>query len=341
MYNTETKILITGGAGFVGTNFINDLLKRGHNPECICVIDNLSQGTYLPKVHDYINNFYQLDIRERTAVLSVVNEFKPDYIYHFAGLVSIYDCHANPYEAVDNNILGSINILDAAAENNVKRIIFSETSAVYENCEIPANGFNETQSDPTTIYSTTKAALALLAESYSRTKGVNYTALRYFNVAGPLQDYNRTIPPVFAGFIIRLMGGHNPIIFGDPMKARDYIDVDDVNAFHLLCMENEDTANQTFNLGTGKMTTLLDLKDIIGNIMGFDRVEYDQYGAIAGEALNIRGDVSKAKSMGWVPRKSMEDTIKETIEYLKEEVNAGNINPSTFMQDLEIEKVKI
>ena len=173
MYNTETKILITGGAGFVGTNFINDLLKRGHNPECICVIDNLSQGTYLPKVHDYINNFYQLDIRERTAVLSVVNEFKPDYIYHFAGLVSIYDCHANPYEAVDNNILGSINILDAAAENNVKRIIFSETSAVYENCEIPANGFNETQSDPTTIYSTTKAALALLAESYSRTKGVN------------------------------------------------------------------------------------------------------------------------------------------------------------------------
>ena len=340
MYNTETKILITGGAGFVGTNFINDLLKRGHNPDCIAVVDNLSHGTYLPQIHDNIKNFHNVDIRNE-YVKTIINEFKPDYIYHFAGLVSIYDCHADPYEAVDNNILGSINILDAAATSKVKRVIFSETSAVYENCEMPKAGFNETQSDPTTIYSTTKAALALLAESYSRTKGVNYTALRYFNVAGPLQDYNRTIPPVFAGFIIRLLGGNNPIIFGDPLKARDYIDVDDVNAFHLLCMENDATANQTFNLGTGKMTTLLDLKDIIGNAMGYDDVKYDQYEAIAGEALNIRADITKAKSIGWEPKKSITDTIKETIIYLNEEIKKGNIDPLTFMTDLQLEKVKI
>ena len=340
MYSKETKILITGGAGFIGTNFINDLLKRGHNPDCIAVIDNLSHGTYLPKVHDKIKHFYRQDICNKD-VKTTISNFKPDYIYHFAGLVSIYDCHANPWEAVNNNILGSINILDAAVENSVKRIIFSETSAVYENCEMGETGFNESQSDPTTIYSTTKACLALLAESYHRTKGINYTALRYFNVAGPLQDYNRTIPPVFAGFIIRLMGGNNPIIFGDPMKARDYIDVDDVNAFHLLCMENEKTANQTFNLGTGKTTTLIDLKNIIGELMGFTSVDYDQYDAIAGEALNISADISKAKSMGWEPTKSMEDTIKDTIEYLKEEVTVGNINPATFMKNIEIKKVKI
>jgi UDP-glucose 4-epimerase len=340
MYNPETKILITGGAGFVGTNFINDLLNRGHNPDCIAVVDNLSHGTYLPQVHDKIKHFYKEDIRNE-YVKKIIAEFGPDYIYHFAGLVSIYDCHADPYEAVDNNILGSINILDAAAENNVKRVIFSETSAVYENCEMPESGFNETQSDPTTVYSTTKACLALIAESYSRTKGVNYTALRYFNVAGPLQDYDRTIPPVFAGFIIRLMAGKNPIIFGDPMKARDYIDVDDVNAFHMLCMESEKTANQTFNLGTGKMTTLMDLKDIIGDAMGIQNVQYDQYGAIAGEALNIRADITKAKSMGWEPKKSMVDTIKKTITYLEEEVNQGNIDPYTFMEDLQIKKVKI
>jgi UDP-glucose 4-epimerase len=340
MYNNQTKILITGGAGFVGTNFINDLLKRGHNPDRIAVIDNLSHGTYLPQVHDKIQNFFREDIRNE-YVKKIIMEFKPEYIYHFAGLVSIYDCHANPYEAVDNNILGSINILDAAADVKVKRIIFSETSAVYENCEMTESGFNETQSDPTTIYSTTKACLALLAESYSRTKGVNYTALRYFNVAGPLQDYNRTVPPVFAGFIIRLMAGKNPIIFGDPQKARDYIAVDDVNAFHMLCMENESTANQTFNLGTGQMTTLMDLKDIIGNVMGFDNVQYDQYGAIAGEALNIRADISKAKSTGWEPMKTMVDTIKETLIYLEDEINKGNINPLTFMEDLQIEKVKI
>ena len=340
MYNTETKILITGGAGFIGTNFINDLLKRGHNPDSIAVIDNLSHGTYLPAVHDKIKHFFKEEIRNEYVKKIIVN-FKPDYIYHFAGLVSIYDCHSDPYEAVDNNILGSINILDAAAEAKVNRVIFSETSAVYENCKMPDLGFNENQSDPTTIYSTTKACLALIAESYSRTKGVNYTALRYFNVAGPLQDYNRTVPPVFAGFIIRLMGGKNPIIFGDPMKARDYIDVDDVNAFHMLCMENESTVNQTFNLGTGKMTTLVDLKDIIGNAMGIKDVKYDQHDAIAGEALNIYADISKAKSVGWEPTKNMVDTIKETITYLEEEVKLGNINPLTFMDDIGINQVKI
>lgn len=340
MYNSETKILVTGGAGFVGTNFINDLLNRGHNPKCIAVIDNMAHGTYIPKVHDQIENFHKVDIRNQ-YVENIIQEFAPDYVYHFAGLVSIYDCNEDPYEAVDNNILGSINVMNGCVKANVKRIIFSETSAVYENCEMPENGFNETQSDPTTVYSTTKACLALLAESYHRTKGLNYTALRYFNVAGPLQDYNRTIPPVFAGFILRIKGGHNPIVFGDYMKARDYIDVSDVNAFHILCMENENTANQTFNLGTGKMTNLMDLKNMIGDIMGVGEPVFDHYDPIAGEALNIRGDISKAKSIGWEPKKDIRDTIKETIVYLEEEIKQGTIDPLTFMEDLEIEKVKI
>jgi len=339
MYNSQTKILVTGGAGFVGTNFINDLLNRGHNPECIAVIDNMEHGTYIPKVHDQIENFHRVDIRNQ-FVETIIEKFNPDYVYHFAGLVSIYDCHEDVYEAVDNNILGSINVMNGCLKADVKRIIFSETSAVYENCKMGEGGYNETQSDPTTIYSTTKACLALLAESYHRTKGLNYTALRYFNVAGPLQDYERTIPPVFAGFILRIKGGRNPIVFGDYMKARDYIDVSDVNAFHILCMENEDTANQTFNLGTGKMTNLMDLKNMIAEIMDVN-VDFDHYDAIAGEALNSYGDISKAKSMGWEPKKDITDTIKETIVYLENEIEEGNIDPFTFMEDLEIEKVKI
>jgi UDP-glucose 4-epimerase len=339
MYNSNTKILVTGGAGFIGTNFINDLLNRGHNPKCIAVIDNMEYGTYIPKVHDQIENFHRVDIRNQ-YIETIIEKFAPEYVYHFAGLVSIYDCHEDPYEAVDNNILGSINVMNGCLKADVKRIIFSETSAVYENCEMPDAGFNEEQSDPTTIYSTTKACLALIAESYCRTKGLNYTALRYFNVAGPLQDYERTVPPVFAGFILRIKGGNNPIVFGDYKKSRDYINVADVNAFHILCMENEDTANQTFNLGTGKMTNLMDLKNLIADAMGV-KTEFDHYDPIAGEALNSFGDISKAKSMGWEPKKDIIDTIKETLVYLENEIEEGNINPSTFMEDLEIEKVKI
>jgi UDP-glucose 4-epimerase len=105
-------------------------------------------------------------------------------------------------------------------------------------------------------------------------------------------------------------------------------------------MENENTANQTFNLGTGKMTNLMELKNMIADIMGV-KVDFDHYDAIAGEALNIRGDISKAKSMGWEPKKDITDTIKETIVYLENEIEEGTIDPLTFMEDLEIEKVKI
>ena len=340
MYNSKTKILVTGGAGFIGTNFINDLLNRGHDPNCIAVVDNMSNGTYIPKVHDKIKNFHEVDIRNQ-YVENIIEEFAPDYVYHFAGWVSIYDCNSDPYEAVDNNILGSINVMNGCVKAKVKRMIFSESSAVYENCKMGEEGYQEIQSDPTTVYSTTKACLALLAESYHRTKGLNYTALRYFNVAGPLQDYERTVPPVFAGFILRIMGGHNPIVFGDYEKSRDYINVADVNAFHILCMENEDTANQTFNLGTGKMTNLLELKDMIADEMGVSGIPFDHYDAIAGEAVYSFGNITKAKSMGWNPNKDIIDTIKETIVYLRNEVDEGNIDPLTFMEDLEIEKVKI
>tara|TARA_R110002124_G_scaffold135965_1_gene298975 strand:- start:194 stop:514 length:321 start_codon:yes stop_codon:yes gene_type:complete len=106
-------------------------------------------------------------------------------------------------------------------------------------------------------------------------------------------------------------------------------------------MENEDTANQTFNLGTGKMTNLLDLKNLIADEMDVSGIPFDHYDAIAGEALNSYGDISKAKSMGWEPKKDITDTIKESIVYLKNEVKEGNIDPLTFMEDLEIEKVKI
>jgi UDP-glucose 4-epimerase len=106
-------------------------------------------------------------------------------------------------------------------------------------------------------------------------------------------------------------------------------------------MENEDTANQTFNLGTGKMTSLLDLKNMIADIMGVSGIPFDLYDPIAGEAVYSYGDISKAKSMGWEPKKDITDTIKETIEYLENEVSEGIINPHTFMEDLEIEKVKI
>lgn len=333
------KILITGGCGFIATNLIPVLHKQGHE---IAIVDNLSHGTYIPAVHD-LTHFFKIDIRNSSDLNAVFEKFNPDITFHFAGLVSIYDCNNNPLLAADNNIMGTINVFDAVLKFTVsKRIIFSETSAVYENVVLPEGGYKETSSDPTTVYATTKACCALLADSYARTKGLRYTALRYFNVAGPIQDYKRTVPPLFAGVALRLMGENFPIIFGDGNRRRDFIHVDDINRFHLQCITDERTINETFNLGMAKSTSIFEICEIVHEYLKLDtKLEYDMFPEINGEAFEIVANIDKAKHLGWEPKKSIKDMIVDTIEYLKLEIERGNVDPKTFMNNLDISNVKI
>ena len=194
----KMKILITGGAGFIGTNLIPKLLVEGHE---VSVIDNMTHGTYVPEIHDRVT-FHTVDCRNKEAVDSIVARFKPDATFMFHGLVSIYDCHNDPQSAISNNLIGSATLFDALIAHNCPRVIFAETSAVYENNPLPETGYNESTSDPTTLYAVTKVALVLMARSYARTRGLKFTALRYFNVAGAMQDFRRTVPPLFAGFAL-------------------------------------------------------------------------------------------------------------------------------------------
>lgn len=339
------KILITGGAGFVGTNLIPRLLKDGHS---IYVFDNLSQGCFIPEVHNRVADFRIGDITNREEIMSYVNEVKPDVTFHFAGLVSIYDCHRDSMSACMNNINGSLNVFDALLQAGCPRIIFSETSAVYENCELPQSGYSESQSDPTTFYSTSKACVALIAESYSRTKGLKYTALRYFNVAGPIQDYRRTVPPLFAGFAIRMMAGNKPIIFGNGERRRDFIHVDDINDFHIIAMNDDRTIGETYNLGRGESYSLYEIGDIVASVLksrGYsnipETVEYAMMPEINGEAFDIYADIGKAKTLGWKPNKSIAEALYDTIAYLEHEISIGAIDPHTYMCNIDTESVKI
>lgn len=332
------KILITGGCGFVATNLL-PMLKE-HK---VVLVDNLSASTYVPEFHDGLNtSFHLADIRDACMMNKIFELEKPDVVFHFGGLVSIYDCHKEPVLAAMNNIIGTLNVFNAALLSGCTRVIFSESSAVYENCELPESGFNESQSDPTTLYSTTKACCALIAESYARTRGLQYTALRYFNIAGPIQDYKRTVPPLFAGVALRLLGGNNPIIFGDGNRSRDFIHVDDVNKFHLQCLTDERTINETFNLGLGCSKSLFEISEVIHKYLGIEsKLEFDMKEEINGEAFTIYADNTKAKAIGWNPQKTINDAIFDTVDYLKQEIAKGNVHPSTFMKDLNTSKVKI
>ena len=336
-----SKILITGGTGFVGTNLLPMLNENGHE---VVLVDNLAQSVYVDEFHDSAK-FYLADIKDAETLNKIFAAEKPDVSFHFGGLVSIYDCHNDPISAAENNIIGSINVFNAALNSGCDRVIFSETSAVYENVELPESGYEETQSDPTTFYAASKASVALIADSYARTRGLKYTALRYFNIAGPIQDYKRTVPPLFAGVALRLLGGNNPIIFGDGTRRRDFIHVDDVNKFHLQCLTDERTIGQTYNLGMNQSHSLYEISEIIFDYLkdeiSVDTLEYDMMPEINGEAHTIFANIDKANAIGWVPEKTIQDAIFDTIDYLKNEIKLGNVNPNGFMADIDTDSVKI
>lgn len=338
------KILITGGAGFIGTNLIPKLLDAGHE---VAVIDNMSHGTYVPAIHDRVK-FHKADCCMREAMFSIVKDFMPDATFMFHGLVSIYDCHRDPQKAITNNLIGSSNVFDALIAAKCPRVIFAETSAVYENNPLPPTGYSEETSDPTTMYAVTKAALVLMARSYARTRGLKFTALRYFNVAGAMQDYRRTVPPLFAGFALRMIGGNKPIIFGDGNRRRDFIHVDDINDFHLQCLTDDRAINETFNLGISNSYSLYEIGEYVaealhatGKYLIPEKIEYQMMPEINGEAFEIRSNISKAKSIGWRPKKSIHEAIRDTIHYLEEQIEDGHINPKTFMENVKIADVKI
>lgn len=303
------KILITGVAGFIGSNLARSFLKKNYT---VIGIDNLSYGVeeQIPKGV----KFHNADIRD----LNIFKLFENvDYVFHLAAKNCITDCQENPLETFDINVNGTINIFDAALKNNVKKVVYAESSAVYEGSKILPS--KESDIAPQSMYAISKITTNLIAKDYFKSKGLITTGLRYFNVYGPRQDYRRTVPPVFSAFIINLLKNKRPTIFGDGSKKRDFIYVDDVNRFHLMCIKNENTNNEIFNIGSGESHSIKFIFENIANILGSDikpifGKNFDF------EAQENLADIDKAKKIGWSPKVSLQDGLKKSIDYIKENV---------------------
>jgi len=311
----KTRVLITGVAGFIGSNLADRLLKEEKYE--VIGIDNLSYGvrSQIPKGVD----FYQYDIRG--------NEMYPlfqdvDYVFHLAAKNSIIDCQNDPVETADINVRGTVNVFEAASRTKVKKVIYAESSAMYEGSSILPTP--ETEVSPESFYAISKFATMLFSEGYLKYRGLKYTALRYFCVYGPRQDYRRTIPPLFSAFIIKLLKGENPIIFGTGEKRRDFIHVNDINDFHIKCMEDERTDNTVFNLGSGKNYSVKEIYDIISDLLGIKIppiYKEDQ----PGEAFANLADISKARAIGWEPKVDIFEGLQTSIDFIKNEIKEGRI----------------
>jgi len=303
------RVAVTGVAGFIGSNLADCLLREGHE---VVGIDNLSYGLreQIPEGTD----FRELDIRASGMVEALKG---CDALYHLAAKNCIADCQDDPLETADINVTGSVNVFEAARRANVPKVVYAETSALYEGSALLPTP--ETELAPQSFYGVSKLAERLFAEAYERFHGMKLTALRYFGVYGPRQDYRRSIPPVHSAFIIKLLRGEQPTIYGTGEKRRDFIYVDDVNDFHLRCLTDPKTDGGTFNLGAGRPVSVNELYAIASRLLGSDIVPVHKPD-LAGEADTTYADITRARSIGWEPRVSIEEGMQRQIDYIRREL---------------------
>lgn len=308
-------VLITGVAGFIGSNLADRLLQRGYR---VKGIDNLAYGVK-EQVPDGVE-FHKADIRD-VSIYPLFHDV--DYVFHLAAKNCISDCQDDPLETADINVRGTVNILEASKRAGVKKVIYAESSALYEGSQLLPTP--ETDVKPESFYALSKLASMYFADGYSRYFGIKTTALRYFCAYGPRQDYRRTIPPVFSAFIIKLLKGEQPVIYGKGDKRRDFIHVDDINDFHEMCITDPRTTGKVFNLGSGMNYSVSEIYSTIAALLS-SSVKPVYKPDLPGEAFANLADITLAKSLGWAPKIGLEEGLSTSIEFIKNEMRKGNIS---------------
>lgn len=302
----KQRVVITGVAGFIGSNLADFLLARDYS---VVGVDNLAYG-----VREQIPSgvvFHPLDIRSPEMV-HVLEE--GDVVVHLAAKNCLADCLADPLETSSINVTGSVNVFEACRKKKVAKVIYAESSSVYEGSKLMPTPEHDVK--PESFYSVSKVAEMFFAHAYERFYGLKMTALRYFNVYGPRQDYRRSIPPVMSAFIMKLSRGEQPTIYGSGEKRRDFIHVDDVNAFHELAIRDRRTDGNVYNLGSGTNHSVKQIYEIIARILN-SSVQPVFKPDLPGEALETLADVSAARSLGWKPTIGLEAGLAGMVQYLR------------------------
>lgn len=256
----KKNILITGGAGFVGSQLGFYLTEKGHD---VTLVDNLSFG-YLDNLAingKYFPKFVLLDVRDPAIDKYMKNV---DVIFHFAGISSLPECNYNAGEAISVNVAGTANVLEIARRNEVHKIIFASTSAIYEN----ENSFPTIESittNPTLIYSLSKKHAEDLCESFRLLYSMNVTILRFYNVYGPHMDYKRPNPPLVSYIIKCLLNGTVPVLHSNGDQERDMIFISDLLRLCEIVIFDNRSNNEVFNVGSGITVSVKEIYEIITN----------------------------------------------------------------------------
>ncbi len=304
------KILVTGGAGFIGSNIVDALVRRGDH---VRVLDNLCTG-HLENLADVRGQieFIEADLIDESAVKEAVAGV--DCIFHEAALASVPRSVERPLDTNAACVTGTLTLLDAARRAGVRRLVYAASSSAYGNQ--PAASKRETDLPmPISPYGAAKLAGELYCQAFAAMGEIETVALRYFNVFGPRQDPNSEYSAVIPRFITLLLAGKRPTIFGDGYQSRDFTFVGDVVAANLLAADAPHVSGQMFNVACGRQINLLDMLAQLNRLLGTD-IEPIFAPARAGDVRESLADITQARqALKYEPRVRFDDGLRRSIDY--------------------------
>ncbi|EIW00677.1 LOW QUALITY PROTEIN: nucleoside-diphosphate-sugar epimerase [Thermoanaerobacter siderophilus SR4] len=301
------KVLVTGGAGFIGSHVVDLLIENGYE---VVIVDNLSTGK-----EEFINKkaiFIKKDIIDED-LCEIFEKEKPDYVIHQAAQIDVQKSIDNSVFDAKGNVLGTVNLLECCRKSGVKKIVYASSAAVYGNPEyLPIDEKHKV--NPISYYGISKHTAEHYFEVYRQLYGLKYTILRYANVYGIRQD-PKGEGGVISIFTDKMLKGERPIIFGDGNQTRDFVYVKDVVKANLLALERGD--NEVVNISTNKPTSINELVEMMNKIMNTS-LEPVYTEPRKGDIVHSYLDNKKAlEVLGWKPEYSLEEGLKETIEYYR------------------------
>jgi UDP-glucose 4-epimerase len=310
--------LVTGGAGFIGSHVVHELVRRG---EVVRVLDNLTTGSManLARISDQIT-FFEMDICELGRISPLFAD--AHYVIHLAALPSVARSIADPLTSNGVNITGTLNVLLAARDAGVKRLVFAASAAAYgDNPTMPR--VETLTPNPLSPYALAKLAGEYYCQIFARIYALETVALRYFNIFGPRQNPDSPYTGVLSKFVAAYQRADTPVIFGDGEQSRDFTYVENVVDATLKACTAPAAVGKVINVGVGKSYTLNQTIALLNAIFGRQvKPKYDP--PRQGDALHSRADISLARQvLGYEPRVSFEEGLRRTVAWFRSEAVHG------------------